>query len=74
MTSAETDPKMRNASLIHDAAFHAAHSVLEVFSPVLRDDEKRDAFQEVYERVKAAVEWYELRAGRREERLNPSPN
>jgi hypothetical protein len=65
---------MANDSLIHDVAWAAAHSVVEVFASILRDDERHDAFVEVYERVKAAVERYESQAARRVHRLNPSSN
>lgn len=40
-----------NNRLIHDAALVMAVSILEVFRPVLRDDEVRDAFAEIKERV-----------------------
>ena len=41
--------------LQHDVAWATALHILEVFSPLLRDEKKRDAFHEVYDRVKAGL-------------------
>ena len=45
-------------SLQHDHAWAIAVSITEVFAPLLRDEEKRDAFVEVYERIKAGIEHF----------------
>ena len=43
----------------HDAAWAGAKSVLDVFLPLLRPEEERDAFAEVYVRLKAMLEAYD---------------
>ena len=65
---------MASQSLSHDAARVIAASILEVFEPLLRDEEKRDAFAEVYERAKAGIESYDILKNRQEMRLKPSLN
>jgi hypothetical protein len=61
-------------ALLHDHAMAIAAAILDVFSPLLREEEKRTAFDEVYERVKAGLIHYEMHADRREQRLRPMPN
>lgn len=65
---------MQNCSLIHDVSWATALHIVEVFAPCLREEEKREAFVEVYARVKAGLECYEVQAARRESRLKPSVN
>lgn len=60
---------MPSASLIHDEAMKIAASILAVFN--LRDDERREAFDAVYDRVKAGLTHYETCADRRDKRLRP---
>ena len=55
--------------LQHDVAWTTAQSVLKLLS--LRDEETREVFLKVYERVKAGLETYELQAIRMQQRLRP---
>ncbi len=50
--------------LQHDSAYAIATHVLTVFENLLRDEEKRDAFCEVYDAAMAWLEAYELLADR----------
>jgi hypothetical protein len=61
-------------SLIHDVAWATASRIIEVFASCLREEEKRDAFVEVYARVKAGLEDYQIRENRRRQRLKPGVN
>jgi hypothetical protein len=63
-----------NNRLIHDSAYAAAVSLLQSFSPCLREEEHKDAFDVAYETVKAAIEAYEIQTNRLEERLRPGKN
>jgi len=55
--------------LQHDVAWTTAQTVLKLLS--LRDEETREVFIKVYERVKAGLEAYELQATRTQQRLRP---
>ncbi len=50
--------------LRHDAAYVLSLHILQVFAPLLRDEEKRDAFDEVYEASKAAFEAFDIQSER----------
>jgi hypothetical protein len=65
---------MPSESLKHDVAWATAAHVIEVFSPLLRDDEKREAFHAVYERIKAGLAYFEMKSDRIRKRLGPSKN
>lgn len=65
---------MASQRLIHDVAFATSRSILEMFAGCIREEEKRDAFTEIYERVKAGIESFELRSNRMENRLHPGKN
>jgi hypothetical protein len=65
---------MAGDSLIHDVAWATAIRIVEVFASLLREEEKRDAFTEVYARVKAGLEHYQIRDNRRRQRLRPGAN
>lgn len=60
--------------LQHDVAWAISHRVLEIFAPLLRDEEQADAFAEIYAVVKAGVESFEIMKFREETRLKPSRN
>jgi hypothetical protein len=60
--------------LIHDVAFATSRHILDVFAGCLREEERRDAFLEIYARVKAGIECFELRSNRMESRLDPGKN
>jgi hypothetical protein len=63
---------VRSDSLIHDSAWAAAASVVEVFASLLREEEQRRAvFEEVYTRLKAALVRYEEKADRLAKRVKP---
>jgi hypothetical protein len=61
-------------SLIHDVGFLATVEVMRLFSHLLREEEQKDAFWEVYGCVKKALEEYEMKAERRLSRLEPGRN
>ena len=65
---------MDSKSAIEQVAWATAIEIVEVFSRILRDDEKRDAFVEVYARVTESLERYESEQAPRSERLKPSQN
>jgi hypothetical protein len=60
--------------LRHDVAFATSLHILNVFSPLLREEERRVAFTEILECVKAGLDTYEERAERLTRRLKPLPN
>jgi hypothetical protein len=64
-----------NPRLIHDTAYALALHLLRVFEPLLREEEKRDAFTECYEAAKAGIEAFCIQADREAVRLcRPSKN
>jgi hypothetical protein len=63
-----------NARLVHDVCWATAQHIVEVFAPLLREEERKDAFLEVYERVKAGLEAYCLQDDRMQHRLKPHRN
>jgi hypothetical protein len=58
----------------HDVAWNVSLHILEVFSPLLRDEEKRGAFREVYERVKDGLAAYDKETKDLLHRLRPLSN
>lgn len=63
--------------LQHDCAWAAATALLDLVAPCLRPEEHRDAFDEFYTAVRAALESYEREVqqeGRRMFPLRPSRN
>lgn len=60
--------------LRHDVAWAASASIIELFEPLLREEEQREAFAEIYQRVKAALEAYDLEADRTHRHLQPTRN
>jgi hypothetical protein len=63
-----------NQRLIHDVAFATSRHILEVFAGCIREEVHREAFAEIYERVKAGIESFELHSNRMESRLRPGRN
>lgn len=63
-----------NQRLLHDAAYACAVSIMECLHGLFRDDERKDGFEEIYGRVKAAIEAYALMEEREGRRLKPSRN
>ena len=60
--------------LQHDAAFALASVLLDIVRNCLREEEHRDAHNCFYEACKAALEVYDLKRERTEQRLRPSRN
>jgi hypothetical protein len=57
--------------LTHDVAMEMAKEIVEVFAGCLRDEERREAFIEVYTRLKAGLEDFEDRTSRMQLRMKP---
>lgn len=57
--------------LIHDVAHPLAVSIVECLRPLIRDDEVRDAYEEIYTRATAALEAFVIEWNREKQRLNP---
>lgn len=60
--------------LQHDAAVAMAEAIVEIFRPLLRPEEYRDAFDEVYAAVNCGLQCYELRRAHIQKRLKPMSN
>jgi hypothetical protein len=60
--------------LRHDSAWAMARAIVEIFRPVLRPEEVRDAIDEVYATVKAGLVAYEAQRDHMLKRLNPLNN
>ena len=58
----------------HDVAWATALEILQVFLPLLREDERRDAFDEIYQRIKAALHAYDQEHKSLLHRLAPLSN
>jgi len=65
---------MRNEALIHDVSRAAATSILEIFGYMLREEEEPDAYGEIYVRVVAALEAFQIQSQRMVERMQPGRN
>jgi hypothetical protein len=65
---------MNSNSLVHDCAFVMAQEIVRVFSRLLRDEERRDAFEEAYKVISAGIDAYERKSARRLSRLEPRRN
>jgi hypothetical protein len=63
-----------NERLIHDVAFATSQHILEVFAGCIREEEQRDAFAEIYDRIKAGIECFEIQHNRMMRRLDPGRN
>lgn len=66
--------EVANQRLIDDVAYATSRHILDVFAGCIREEEQRDAFAEIYERVKAGIECFEIRSNRMESRLHPGKN
>jgi hypothetical protein len=62
---------MNSDSLRHDVAWATAISIVHVFAGLLREEEQRDAVEEVYARVKAGIERFEMKQRRLDQRMRP---
>jgi len=63
-----------NEPLIHDVAFGTSLHILELFADRLGEEEARERFAEIYARVKAGIEWLEIRSNRTAQHLDPGRN
>jgi len=63
-----------NQRLIHDVAFATSRHILELFAGCIREEEQRDAFGEIYERIKAGIECFEVQVNRKARRIDPGTN
>ena len=59
-------------SLRQDFISATGVSILEIFAPLLRDEERREALIEIRARLTAGLEFYEF--SRQEQRWKPSNN
>jgi hypothetical protein len=60
-----------NARRIHDASYALAVTIVALIENLLREEEKRDAFEAVYEVAKLGFERYELAREHEHTRLHP---
>jgi hypothetical protein len=65
---------MQSESLKHDHAMAMARAVMDIVSPCIREEEKRDAFDLFYEACKAGLQSYEMHADRMRRRVEPGKN
>jgi hypothetical protein len=56
--------------LRHDVAWVASIHIMAVFEDLVREDEHKDAMNEIYSRVKAALVSYDTHRQRMEKRVN----
>jgi len=63
-----------NERLVHDVACATTQHIFEVMVGCLREDEQQDAFEEIYARVKAGIECFEIHNNRMKRRLSPGSN
>ena len=65
---------MASERLIHDVAFATSRHILEVIIGCLREEERRDAFEEICQRVKAGIECFDIQNTRMQRQLKPGKN
>lgn len=65
---------MGSRQLCHDAAWACSVSILEFLQNCLRPEERTDALHAIYERVKAAIEYYQQMTEREAIRLCKKPS
>jgi hypothetical protein len=57
--------------LIHDASHRGAVKILHLFAPLLRDEERKDAYEEMMPIIAEAIAFYEKSLRQEEGRLRP---
>ena len=62
----------KSQSLVHDVAYMTSQHLMELFAHLLREEEIPDAWHEVYKRVRAGIECFQMKAERLEQRLKPT--
>jgi len=55
---------MQREALRHDVSWAVAAAIVEVFASCIREECQADAFAEVYERIKAGLEAFEIQMQR----------
>jgi hypothetical protein len=63
-----------NQRLINEHTFKLSWELVGIIEPCLRQEERRDAFEEFYRVVKAGILAYEAEAERMLQRLKPGRN
>lgn len=63
-----------NERLLHDCAFTTATSLMQTLAGLFMDQEQQDAFDLLYENIKAGIECYEIMKQRESIRIHPSRN
>jgi hypothetical protein len=65
---------MANERIVHDVAFATSRHILEIFAGCIREEEHKDAFEEIFQCVKAGIESFAIESNRLERRLFPGRN
>ena len=65
---------MNSWLLTHDVAREMAKEIVEVLAGCLREEERHEAFIEVYTRLKAGLEDFQDRTNRMQLRMRPGLN
>jgi hypothetical protein len=65
---------MESESKKHEVAWKGAKTIVDVFASLLREEERRDAFTEVYTRIRALLADYDRQAEWLHRRMRPSGN
>jgi hypothetical protein len=65
---------MANQRLQHDTAFALATVLLRIVQNVIREEERRDAFEEFYRACRAGIEAHDIQRQRMQTRLDPFNN
>jgi hypothetical protein len=60
--------------IYHDAAFPMAKALIDVVAPCIREEERREAFDEFYRICLAGIEAFVIHWNRMESRLHPGKN
>jgi hypothetical protein len=63
-----------NEKLIHDVTLVCSRQILEVIGNCLREEERKDAYEEIYACVKAGLECFEIQSDRFQRLLKPGNN
>ena len=63
-----------NIRLTHDVAWTTAKHIVDLFAPLLRELDRHEAFVEIYFRVKAGIECFQIQDERMHQRMKPSDN
>jgi hypothetical protein len=65
---------MDSGYLVHDVAWAMAIEIIDVLAACLREEERHDAFIEVYTRLKAGLEDFQDQTNRMQLRMRPGLN